>query len=85
MTSHYAETMKHVRARFLANRERVLDLSDERFFRMWDLYLATSETSFRHGRLFNFQIQLVKRQSMSRPTRDYIAEAEATLRAAEGG
>jgi cyclopropane fatty-acyl-phospholipid synthase-like methyltransferase len=29
----------------------VLALYDERFFRMWDLYLATSEVSFRHGKL----------------------------------
>ena len=83
LTYHYAETLKHWRERFHANRDKVLALYDERFFRMWDLYLATSEVSFRHGRLFNFQIQLVKQQSISRPTRDYIAEAESGLRAVD--
>ena len=81
LTFHYADTLKHWRERFHANRDKVLELYDERFFRMWDLYLATSEASFRHGKLVNFQIQLVKKQTTSRPTRDYIAEAEAKLRA----
>ena len=83
LTYHYAETLKHWRERFHASRDKVLGFYDERFFRMWDLYLATSEVSFRHGRLFNFQIQIVKRQSTSRPTRDYIAEAENALRAVD--
>lgn len=81
LTYHYADTLKCWRERFHANRDRVLELYDERFFRMWDLYLATSEASFRHSKLFNFQIQIVKKQSTSRPTRDYISATEATLRA----
>jgi cyclopropane-fatty-acyl-phospholipid synthase len=80
LTFHYADTLKHWRKRFHANRNEVLKLYDERFFRMWDLYLATSEASFRHGKLFNFQIQLVKKQTTSRPTRDYMRLAEDKLR-----
>jgi cyclopropane-fatty-acyl-phospholipid synthase len=80
LTYHYADTLKLWRERFHANRDQVLELYDERFFRMWDLYLATSEVSFRHGKLFNFQIQIVKKQSTARPTRDYISEAESKLR-----
>ena len=80
LTIHYAETLKHWRQRFHANRDKVLKLYDERFFRMWDLYLAVSEISFRDGKLVNFQIQMVKQQSQSRLTRDYIAETEAMLR-----
>jgi cyclopropane-fatty-acyl-phospholipid synthase len=80
LTYHYADTLKHWRERFNTNRDKVLELYDERFFRMWDLYLATSEVSFRHGKLFNFQIQIVKKQSTSMPTRDYIRKTEATLR-----
>lgn len=79
LTFHYADTLKHWRQRFHANRDKVLELYDERFFRMWDLYLATSEESFRHGKLVNFQIQLVKKQSTSRPTRNYIHETESAL------
>ncbi len=81
LTYHYADTLKLWRQRFHANRDQVLELYDERFFRMWDLYLATSEVSFRHGKLFNFQIQIVKKQSTARSTRDYISAAESTLRA----
>lgn len=84
LTYHYADTLKHWRRRFHANRDKVLALYDERFFRMWDLYLATSELSFRHGKLVNFQIQLVKKQSTARPTRDYIGEAERKLSAIDG-
>ena len=80
LTFHYAETLKHWRERFHANRDKVLELYDERFFRMWDLYLATSEMSFRDGKLVNFQIQMVKKQSQSRLTRSYITEAEEELR-----
>jgi cyclopropane-fatty-acyl-phospholipid synthase len=84
LTYHYADTLKHWRERFNSNRDKVLELYDERFFRMWDLYLATSEASFRHGKMFNFQIQIVKKQSTSRPTRDYISEGEARLRRSLG-
>jgi cyclopropane-fatty-acyl-phospholipid synthase len=80
LTYHYADTLKLWRERFHASRDQVLELYDERFFRMWDLYLATSEASFRYGKLFNFQIQIVKKQSTARPTRDYISAVESTLR-----
>lgn len=80
LTFHYADTLRFWRDRFHANRDQVLELYDERFFRMWDLYLATSEVSFRHGKLFNFQIQIVKKQSTAKPTRDYIREAELSIR-----
>ena len=80
LTYHYADTLKEWRERFHANRDKVLELYDERFFRMWDLYLATSEASFRHGKLVNFQIQLVKKQATSHPTRDYMRQAEDALR-----
>ena len=82
LTYHYADTLKLWRERFNASRDQVIALYDEKFFRMWDLYLATSEASFRHGKLFNFQIQLVKKQSTSMPTRAYMAEAEDRLRGA---
>ncbi len=83
LTYHYADTLKIWRQRFNANRDKVLALYDEKFFRMWDLYLATSEMSFRHGKLFNFQIQIVKKQTQSRPTRNYIAEVETALAKAD--
>lgn len=73
---HYAETLKAWRQRFLANRERVAEIYDERFCRMWEFYLAGCEAGFRHGGLINFQIQLSKRVDAVPLTRDYIQEWE---------
>jgi len=60
-------------------------LYDERFARMWEFYLACSEMAFRQQNLMNFQIQLTRRQGVVPMTRDYIARAEAKLRAIENG
>ena len=45
---HYAETLRHWRERFLANREKAKELYDERFCRMWEFYLAGCEMGFRY-------------------------------------
>jgi len=73
---HYAETLRQWRARFLANRERVRALYDERFCRMWEFYLAGSEVAFRHQGHINFQMQLAKRVDTVPLTRDYMYEFE---------
>jgi cyclopropane-fatty-acyl-phospholipid synthase len=77
---HYAETLKAWRERFMARREEVVQLYDERFARMWEFYLAASEMAFRKQNLMNFQIQLTKRQHVVPMTRDYIADSETKLR-----
>jgi cyclopropane-fatty-acyl-phospholipid synthase len=73
---HYAETLKNWRARFLANRDRVRALYDERFCRMWEFYLAASEVAFRRQGHINFQMQLAKRVDTVPLTRDYMFESE---------
>lgn len=80
---HYAETLKAWRERFLARREEAAKLYDERFVRMWEFYLASSEMSFRKQSMMVFQIQLSKRQGVVPITRDYIAGEEHRLREAE--
>ncbi len=55
---HYAETLKAWRERFMARREEAVRLYDERFARMWEFYLASSEMSFRKQNMMNFQIQI---------------------------
>ncbi len=80
---HYAETLKAWRERFLARREEAAKLYDERFVRMWEFYLASSEMSFRKQSMMVFQIQLSKRQGVVPITRDYIAREEQRLREAE--
>ena len=74
---HYASTLRDWRRRFNANREKVLEIYDERFCRMWDFYLAGCEAAFRYGGQLNFQIQLSRRQDAVPLTRDYIQEWEA--------
>jgi cyclopropane-fatty-acyl-phospholipid synthase len=82
---HYAETLKAWRERFLAHRDEVLRLYDQRFVRMWEFYLACSEMAFRKSDMVVFQIQLAKHKGVTPATRDYIAREEARLRARERG
>jgi cyclopropane-fatty-acyl-phospholipid synthase len=81
---HYAETLKAWRERFLAHRDEVERIYDERFERMWEFYLAASEMSFREQNMMVFQIQLAKRQDVVPMTRDYIVREEQRLIATEG-
>jgi cyclopropane-fatty-acyl-phospholipid synthase len=78
---HYAETLKAWRERFMARREEAVELYDERFARMWEFYLASSEMAFRKQNLMNMQIQLSRRQGVVPMTRDYVFRAESNLRA----
>jgi len=80
---HYAGTLRAWRERFMANRAEAVRIHDERFCRMWEFYLAGSETSFRVDGHMVFQIQLAKRQDAVPLTRDYILEREAELRRRE--
>ena len=82
---HYAETLKAWRERFLAHREEAERLYDERFVRMWEFYLASSEMAFRESDMVVFQIQMAKRKGVVPQTRDYIGQEEARLRAVEAG
>jgi cyclopropane-fatty-acyl-phospholipid synthase len=81
---HYAETLRKWRERFIAHREEVERIYDERFERMWEFYLASSEMAFREQNMMVFQIQLTKRQGVLPMTRDYIVREEQRLRALEG-
>jgi|TARA_R110002072_G_scaffold51291_13_gene137555 cyclopropane-fatty-acyl-phospholipid synthase len=76
---HYAETLKAWRARFLASREKVIALYDERFCRMWDFYLAACEAAFRYNGLVVFQFQLTKQVTTLPIVRNYIAQDENRL------
>jgi cyclopropane-fatty-acyl-phospholipid synthase len=46
---HYAMTLQEWRRRFEAHRDQVTAMFDERFYRMWDLWLASSIAAFRYG------------------------------------
>ena len=73
---HYAETLRHWHDRFLANWDKAKEIYDERFCRMWELYLLSCEMGFRHAGLMVFQIQLSKKLETLPLTRDYMAQWE---------
>jgi cyclopropane-fatty-acyl-phospholipid synthase len=58
---HYARTLAEWRARFHAQLDAVRALGfDDRFVRMWDLYLASCEAAFLEERAGTFQIVLAR-------------------------
>jgi cyclopropane-fatty-acyl-phospholipid synthase len=77
---HYAYTLKHWYERVVANREAVIALYDERFYRMWTWYLAAFHVNFLNGMLVNYQIQFARDRNALPITRDYMAEEEKRLR-----
>ena len=61
ITADYAETLRHWRQRFLGAPGRVAALGyDERFRRLWNLYLAYCEAGFRERRIRDVQLLLAK-------------------------
>ena len=76
---HYAYTIQHWYDRTVAEKERIVALYDERFYRMWTFYLAGAKAAFKHGGMCNYQIQYIRRRDTLPITRGYMAEAEARL------
>jgi cyclopropane-fatty-acyl-phospholipid synthase len=58
------------------NRERLCRIYDERFCRMWEMYLVGSEIAFRRGGCMVFQMQLAKAVDSAPLTRDYMLDWE---------
>jgi cyclopropane-fatty-acyl-phospholipid synthase len=77
---HYEWTLCHWYERATAAREEIANLYDDRFFRMWQFFLAGGIAAFRHDALVVFQLQLARTRAMWPPRRDYMAEEEARLR-----
>ena len=69
---HYAHTLRHWKERFLNEKEKVLEMFDEKFFRMWEFYLTASQMAFKWGDQVVFQFQLTKKKDTTSITRDYI-------------
>ena len=62
----YAMTLAEWRRRFLLQTDRLEALGyDDRFRRLWVLYLCIAEAGFRSGRNSDFQLLLAKPQSRS--------------------
>jgi hypothetical protein len=58
-------------------RDRIVAMYDERFFRMWEFYLAGGIVMFESGAACNYQVQYIRDRNAVPITRDYLAEAES--------
>jgi cyclopropane-fatty-acyl-phospholipid synthase len=76
---HYGYTLRRWREAFDRNRERIRALQDERFCRMWELYLIATELFFTHQEGFVFQIQVTRNVDTVPLTRDYMVDTERAL------
>ncbi|MGE7367628.1 class I SAM-dependent methyltransferase [Neorhizobium sp. NPDC001467] len=73
---HYATTLAHWNERFQANRDKVIELYDERFARMWEFYLISAEMMFRTGSQLVFHMQLSRKRDAAPIVRDYITDRQ---------
>ena len=69
---HYSYTLRHWKENCIKNREKITEMFDERFFRMWEFYLAGCEIAFKWGDQVVYQFQLTKNYTSTPTTRDYI-------------
>ena len=69
---HYSYTLRHWKQKFLDNREKVLEMFDEKFFRKWEFYLTSCEMAFKWGDQVVYQFQLIKSFTSVPIIRDYI-------------
>ncbi|MEM9206601.1 MAG: cyclopropane-fatty-acyl-phospholipid synthase family protein [Pseudomonadota bacterium] len=76
---HYFHTIRHWRMRFDANRDKAVELYDERFCRMWDFYLAGVEMAFLFGPNMVFQMLLSRTRDAVPMTRDFMFDVERGL------
>jgi cyclopropane-fatty-acyl-phospholipid synthase len=77
---HYAYTLRHWLERTRKAKDKIVALYDERFFRMWEFYLAGGVVAFECGSMCNYQLQYVRDRNTLPITRDYMAEAEESYR-----
>ena len=69
---HYSHTLRHWKENCLNNKDKIINMFDERFFRMWEFYLAGCEMAFKWGDQVVYQFQLTKNYTSTPVTRDYI-------------
>ena len=77
---HYAYTCRRWLERAREHRDEIVGLYDERFFRMWEFYLAGSITAFENGGSTNYQLQYVRERTAVPWNRDYMLEDHHSLR-----
>ncbi len=78
---HYALTLRHWLERYERVVDRVREMFDETFVRMWRLYLAGSVAAFETGTLQLFQVLFTTQENNASPlTRDFMYPARPALR-----
>ncbi|MEA3066745.1 MAG: cyclopropane-fatty-acyl-phospholipid synthase [Sphingomonadales bacterium] len=77
---HYAYTLRRWLDRATRARAKIEKMYDERFFLMWEFYLAGGIVMFESGAACNFQVQYVRDRRALPLTRDYMFETERRYR-----
>lgn len=76
---HYALTLHCWYERFSLRRNKIANLYDEKFCRMWEMYLLGCEMVFRDQYITVLQLQITREIDALPLTRDYMIEAEKAL------
>ena len=83
ITAHYAITLARWRERFLNGADCLSELGyDERFRRLWELYLSYCEGGFRERRIQDVQLLLAKPRNRTEPLQAVVGQTPAELAAA---
>ena len=69
---HYAHTLTHWYKNIQKNKDQIINMFDERFYRMWEFYLLASKYSFVNMGNVVFQIQISKNINNLPLTRNYM-------------
>jgi len=77
---HYAYTLRHWLDRATKARSKIEAMYDDRFFRLWEFYLAGGIVMFESGAACNYQVQYIRDRNALPITRDYILETEQRYR-----
>ena len=80
---HYAHTLRHWLERTRKAKAKIVAMYDERFFRMWEFYLAGGVVAFESGSMCNYQLQYVRDRRALPITRDYMIAKELEYRTAD--
>ena len=72
LRKHYSLTLRNWKERCISNKSKILEMFDEKFFRMWEFYLTSCELAFKWGDQVVYQFQLTKNYTSTPVTRDYI-------------
>ena len=72
LRTHYAHTLRHWKENCIKNKQKIIEMFDDKFFRMWEFYLVGCEMAFKWGDQVVYQFQLAKNYTSTPITRDYI-------------